>query len=593
MPRSAIPARVRLASPTVGLAMTTHDDELATRTRAALAAASEHVFGTEPGRVAAELYDVLVRTTDDRDRARVAAALARVWVYGGHAERAAPFADEALERAERTGDPALLADCLDANLAAHWGPDELELRARLGARLSEVAAHVLDPDSRLRAHLWGLQVACEALNIQAIHRQLRALDVLGEESERARFFAVSRQWMYDVLRGRTDRAPEQIAAAEEAAEHAALADGWMITMSMRCYTALHTGDRATAVPMVEQMEEFARAEGVVEVTAEAAAFWAHLGERDRAARLLGELGGGALAGLPRDVNLLLTLQSTLEAALAVGDAELVASAAGLLSPYEGRAVVNAGAVNIHGVTDDTLARAAALLGDDERAERLRERALATYKRIGAPWWHDRLRDWAPPAALAEPNAGVRFHRTAGDVWLVGAGAGQPIRPLRGLDYLHRLLSSPGVPVTAVDLVSGGRPTVVQPDAGPAIDRQAAAAYRSRLAAIDEELDRAEDWADLGRVDALRAERDALLAELSASVGLGGRPRGTGSTAERARVAATKAIAAAVERVAGADPELGRHLRSAVRTGTECSYRPTAGDEIRWLLDAGTPVSPSP
>jgi hypothetical protein len=572
--------------------MSTHDEELATRTRAVLDAAAGHVFGTEPGRLAAELYDVLVRTTDDADRARLAAALARVWVYGGHAERAAPFADEALERAERTGDAALVADCLDATLAAHWGPDELELRTRLGARLDEVAAHVLDPDSRLRAHLWGLQIACEALNIQAIHRQLRALEVLGEESERARFFAVSRQWMYDVLRGRTDRAPAQIAAAEGAAEHAGLADGWMITMSMRCYTALHTGDRGSAVPMVEEMERFGRSEGIVEVTAEAAAFWAHLGERERAARLLGELGGSVLADLPPDVNLLLILQSTLEAALAVGDTELVATAAGLLSPYEGRAVVNAGAVNIHGITDDTLARAAALLGDTERAELLRERALATYQRIGAPWWHDRLRDWRPPLPTppARDPAATRFHRTPGGVWLVGAGPGHPMRPLRGLDYLHRLVSAPGVAVAAVDLVSGGRPTVVQPDTGPTIDRQAAAAYRSRLAAIDEELDQADEWADLGRADVLRAERDALLAELSASIGLGGRPRGTGSTAERARIAATKAIATAIDRVASIEPDLGRHLRDSVRTGAECTYRPAAGDEVHWLLrdTAATP-----
>lgn len=576
--------------------MSEHDEELAERTRAVLAAVREHVFGTEPGRLAAELYDVLVRTTDDGDRARVAAALARVWSYGGHADRAAPFADEALARAERTDDPALVADCLDAVLAAHWGPDDLDLRRRLGARLEDVSAHLLDPESRLKSHLWGLQIACETLHVQAVHRHLRALELLGDESDRARFFAVSRRWMYDALRGRLDHAAEQVDAAEKAAVAAGLADAWMITGTMRGYTALLTGDRAGAGEMTQMMEDFARAEGVVEVTAEAAAAWALIGREDRAATLLGELGGAVLETLPHDVNLLLTLQCTLEAALAVGDRDLVGTAAGLLGPYEDRAVVDAGAVFIHGITDDTLARAAALLGDRPRAERLRERALATYLRIGAPWWHDRLHAWQPASPAPAPPSGplpTRFHPAEGGIWLIGTGAGQPVRSLRGLEYLHRLLSAPGTPVAALDLVSAGQGTVVQPDTGPLIDRQAAASYRRRLAAIDEELAEAQDWADLGRLDALQREREAILAELSSSAGLAGRARGTGSTAERARVAATKAIATAVDRVTRVDAELGRHLREAVRTGAECSYRPAAGDEVRWQLEPDAAVSPSP
>src|SRR6185437_5421778 len=97
--------------------------------------------------------------------------------------------------------------------------------------------------------------------------------------------------------------------------------------------------------------------------------------------------------LPRDVNWLLTLQCVLEAALGTGDAEIIERAAALLTPYGGRAVFNAGAVMFHGVVDDTLSRAAAVLGDAETAGRLCARALATYERIGARWWRDRLGAW--------------------------------------------------------------------------------------------------------------------------------------------------------------------------------------------------------
>ena len=120
------------------------------------------------------------------------------------------FADEAVEHAERVDAPELLADCLDAALAAHWGPDELDVRRALAAQLDDVAAHVLDPDARLQAHLWGLQVACETLDLHGMHRQMRALELLGEESPRALFFAASRRLMLDLLRGRTDTSDQLI-----------------------------------------------------------------------------------------------------------------------------------------------------------------------------------------------------------------------------------------------------------------------------------------------------------------------------------------------------------------------------------------------
>jgi hypothetical protein len=74
-------------------------------TQAVLGAASVYLFGSEPGKLPAQLYDVLGRTTDDATRARLAAALARCWAYAGHAGRAVTFADEAVERAQKSRSP--------------------------------------------------------------------------------------------------------------------------------------------------------------------------------------------------------------------------------------------------------------------------------------------------------------------------------------------------------------------------------------------------------------------------------------------------------------------------------------------------------
>jgi hypothetical protein len=177
-----------------------------------------------------------------------------------------------------------------------------------------------------------------------------------------------------------------------------------------------------------------------------------------------------------------------------------------------------------------------------------------------------------------------LHATAKGLWLIGSPHNAvPMRELRGFIHLRELLRRPGVPVSALDLVTGGAPTVVQPGFGETLDRRAVADYRRRLNDIDQETAEAAEWADLGRLDRLQTERNAVLAELANGTGLGGRQRNTGSTHERARVAAIKAIATAINRIAAVDPSLGKHLRATVRTGGECVYSPHSTDAPEWIL----------
>ena len=297
--------------------------------------------------------------------------------------------------------------------------------------------------------------------------------------------------------------------------------------------------------------------------------------------------GPVLDDLPRDVNWLLTLQCVLEAALAVADREVAEKAARLLSPYDGRAVFNAGAVMFHGVTDDTLARAAALLGDPDTAVRLRTRALATYERLGAQWWRDRLASWRPPVADDVPRGPRRVHlRPApGGLWLVGPEpAVTPLRSLRGFGYLRELVRRPRQPVAALDLAAAGMGAALQPGLGGLLDAQALKAYRQRLRDLEQELDEAEQWSDLGRLDAARTERDALLDEIARATGLNGRTRTAGSSHERARVAVKKAISAAIGRVATVNEPLARHLQTCIHTGLSCSYEPVPEGNLEWILD---------
>jgi hypothetical protein len=556
------------------------DGDTGTLVAAALGLTRGQQYNLTPGLLPVRLHAAYDATKEPAVRARLAAALARCWAYANEPLRARPFALEALGTADTLQDATLSADALDAALASHWGPDELARRREWAVRLDDVTAHLRDPDARLQAQLWGLTVAWEVLDLPRMHRCMRAIELLGDESPRARFFAASRRLALELLRGNDDAAPLLIRRAESAAAEAAIPDAEGVLHGMRGYTAYFAGDREGCEREAPVFEAYAAEHGVVAVRAEAATMWLGAGRLDKVADMVGAFTRDVLVRLPRDGDWLLSLQCVLEGAVAVADLEVAEAVVELLAPYAGRSVVNAGAVMWHGVTDDPLARAYALLGDAQAADRHRAAALATYDRTGARWWRERLRN-DEQTAVRSTLAGASAPRTAhlhvqpGGVWLVGqAGSVSALPRMRGLEHLHALLAHPGVDLSALELAGGGE--VVQQPGLDVLDETARRAYRSRVSELDRELELT-DRADL------REERDAILAQLTAAAGLAGRARRTGSNEERARVAVRKAIIAALARIAELDPWLGRHLHDRVRTGARCRYTPDPDGGVTWIL----------
>jgi hypothetical protein len=117
----------------------------------------------------------------------------------------------------------------------------------------------------------------------------------------------------------------------------------------------------------------------------------------------------------------------------------------------------------------------------------------------------------------------------------------------------------------------------------ALDAQAKAAYRCRLAELEGDLDQARAFNDPERVAMLDEEMDALRHELTAAVGLGGADRRPGAPSERARVNVTRSIRTSIGRIQTSSPALGGHLTTAIRTGTFCAYLPAPGDRPAWRL----------
>ncbi len=121
-----------------------------------------------------------------------------------------------------------------------------------------------------------------------------------------------------------------------------------------------------------------------------------------------------------------------------------------------------------------------------------------------------------------------------------------------------------------------------------LDPRARAEFRRRITDLDEDLTEAQAHHDLGRVERLESEREALLDELRRAAGHAGKDRGLGpSTVERARKAVTARLRDTIGRIEAVLPERGSHLDRSIITGTYCRYQPT--EPLTWDLQ----VRPKP
>ena len=182
---------------------------------------------------------------------------------------------------------------------------------------------------------------------------------------------------------------------------------------------------------------------------------------------------------------------------------------------------------------------------------------------------------AAPAPIvveeATPAPSVQL-RADGDTWVVeGLGASVRLKSSRGLEMLAKLVAEPNRELHVLDL--DGAELVDTGDAGEMLDAEAKRAYKARILELREALEEAASWNNTARAERARDELEALEAELARAAGLGGRDRRVGKAAERARVNVQRRITDALRRLGDANEELGRHLTSAIKTGTYCSYAP--------------------
>lgn len=175
----------------------------------------------------------------------------------------------------------------------------------------------------------------------------------------------------------------------------------------------------------------------------------------------------------------------------------------------------------------------------------------------------------------------------GELWFVRSatdGRALRFRSLAGFELVRRLIDSAGQEVHVLDLLQ------LQEVNTPIelSDRQTLVDFRRRLAEIDDDIEEANRYNDPHRADVLLDEREALLSALRSTLDRHGRQRTTGSDVERARVRATRAIRACIERTHNDLPGLAAHLDRSIRTGTYCSY---VGERASWTLEPVESIEP--
>jgi hypothetical protein len=486
------------------------------------------------------------------------------------------LAHRAVTLARGSSDLWALARCLIAAHDVRWRPGSARERLTVLDELLTLAVQLHSADLTAQARLLRATALLE-LGSPAAHAEL---DLFCRESEQlgdaaARWDAQSRRAAAALLAGQLEEAGALIAAAGQAAEDMGNADAIFIHDVQRWELARFRAGRGAyrrrrpdAEPPVETWPPWLALQ-----VAEA-------GDPERAAAVMAGFaveqsdGPGATTGYD-----LWFPSIAAEAAAQCGTSSQRRYLYQRLSPLAGTHVVCGATVAYAGAVDHYLGLLAASLGEHVAAAAHLTAAAAQHHQIGASAWaqlsaqeQTRLGQTSP--ATATPN---RFQRD-GAVWHI-TYCGKTIRlpDAKGLHDIATLLARPGQPVRAAQLAG----LVAPAGADPVLDDRARAAYKARLAELDQDIDDATAGNDLERAARAAAERDALIGELTRALGLGGRSRRLGDDTERSRKAVTARIRHAIDRLQHYHPDLAAHLRAAIRTGTACTYQPT--QPVDWNL----------
>ncbi|MDT0467913.1 hypothetical protein [Streptomyces gibsoniae] len=526
-----------------------------------------------------------------------------------------------LKQARAQQNPMARAEAL--SLAHHClvGPEHAALRRELAAELVAESFRTSRRSDLLMGLLWQTVDMFLDGDPHAERCLVELRGLLAERDHLAVGFVVSAmEVMLAVRAGRLDEAEVLARACTERGIAAGDVNATVWQAAQLVTIRWYQGRVVELVPLLSEVVNSPTLSAVDDHALAALAVAAvTAGDRRKAVSALATLCGRDLGDLPRSSSWMVTMHGVAEAAYLLDDTATAARVYELLSPYGHLPIVGSLAVACFGSAHHALGVAALTMGDIDRAvTHLRdavrqnlalahwpavtassERLAVALERAGRQAEADAVRqEMAVAAGEAAPAPETDGHRDAdprggdgqgqptafctrlGRKWRIGVG-GRSVLVEHSVGMLHLvvLIANPRQEIRAVDLVAGlaaldGVTERTALSGQPLLDRMATQEYRDRLARLRTELDEFKAADDQDRAAAAQAEHDWLMSQLAGATGLSGRARRFPEGEERSRVAVSKAIRRALDRIAAADPVIGEHLRHAVHTGLRCSYWPT-------------------
>ncbi len=572
-------------------------------------------------------------------RATVLGSLATALYFSRDEERRYALSSDAVAMARRVGDGSVLARALVQRHYVLWGPGNVAERLPVCDEMIRLATESRDRRLCLDGRVWRIVDLLDAGDIATLDREL---ETFAREADQTRiplyrWFAAVVHGTRAVLDGRLADGERLAAEAPSLWQEGPLALPEQTRALQRFMVYVETGRLAELAQLFSELADAYPAipawrSGIALVHAES-------GRPEEARLLLDAFAARGFADLPRDANFLTSLVTCAQVAHLLRATDHAATLYASLLPYADCHVSVGFAAGTYGACARYLGLLAATLGrlDDaarhfedalaantilgsrplaahtkheyatvlilrherSRAETLLEEARHTAEQLGLTRLLARIAEAGERDAVSRPRTATGLFRREGSHWTI-TYEGRTIRMkhAKGNDYLAMLLQSPGREIHVLDL-AGGRLAPAESvgksdaevairrdlgsDAGEVIDAQARAAYKRRLAELHEELEEARGFNDLGRIDRLENESEAITLELSRAIGLGGRHRKAGSAAERARINVSRAIAAVMKKIAKEHPMLAEHFAARVHRGTFCSYAPDPSLTVHWEL----------
>jgi tetratricopeptide (TPR) repeat protein len=516
-------------------------------------------------------------------------------------DRRLALAEAAVTAARAGGDPVGLVAALAAHCDAVAGPAHVERRlaesTEIVATASGIADRRLELLGRRLRYVALLELGRFAEADAEASAFARAADELGDPLYS--WYVPLWEGCRALAHGRVD---EAVALADEVATIGARASSGnaeVLSSVLRAGLGQETHDRDLLLEATAYLEGNPHLVGP-NLALATGGMWADVGDADRAAAAL---GSARFDDLPVDAEWLESAVLYLAAATELDRPDLAAAVEACL-PFEelfafdgigahllGSAGRWCGPVLARlGRLDDAIAVAARavardatggpLIGAHARRDLARvllaagrvdesaveaRAALDVYRSLGLDAVADR---WASALGVAAPARRGGPTMTAslvreGDTWAVTFGERTVrVRHAKGVADLAVLLARPGTDVHVRELDTGAPPGGRVDD--PRLDASAIEAYKARVRELEAELDEADGFGDAARSERLRAERDFIVDELAAALGLGGRSRQqAGDPDERMRKAVSARVKDCIRRFEEHQERLGRALRLSV------------------------------